>query len=104
MKIGAATCGRYNRIFKYTFGNCDRLWLYTIRHAIQNSSSYCKQVDEWYSERKFYGQNIYWSIYLEQMLNYVYQAIQQRFSPLLREVDLNRKKIGFNILIWVSLA
>lgn len=44
------------------------------------------------------------SIHLEQMLNYIYQATQQRLSPLLHEIDLNKKKTGFNIFIWVSLT
>ncbi|RCH85569.1 mms19 nucleotide excision repair [Rhizopus azygosporus] len=37
----------------------------------------------------------------EQILNYIYQATQQRLSPLLHEIDLNKKKTGFNIFIWI---
>ncbi|PHZ14794.1 ARM repeat-containing protein [Rhizopus microsporus ATCC 52813] len=40
----------------------------------------------------------------EQMLNYIYQATQQRLSPLLHEIDLNKKKTGFNIFIWLIKA
>ncbi|KAG1197590.1 hypothetical protein G6F70_006508 [Rhizopus microsporus] len=40
----------------------------------------------------------------EQILNYIYQATQQRLSPLLHEIDLNKKKTGFNIFIWLIKA
>jgi hypothetical protein len=64
-------------------------------------------VNKWMNgnwKRKIYDQNDTDSIHLEQMLNYIYQATQQRLSPLLHEIDLNKRKASFNIFIWVSLA
>lgn len=63
-------------------------------------------VNKWMNgnrKRKIYDNDTD-SIHLEQMLNYIYQATQQRLSPLLHEIDLSKKKTGFNIFIWVSLT